>query len=95
MNLMKEAPPRARYTMLHALYPDVVLLMDDDDGGMTVTNDAEAVVRAVLREYPGKRIIYRDTERRWDELRHNGSKFTGFAPLNEAERRRFSFLPVE
>ncbi len=49
---------------------------------MSVTNDAEAVVAAVLRNYPwAARIVYRDTEGEWAELRHDGfSVFKGFGP---------------
>lgn len=60
---------------------DVVYLVDhaNETGRMSVTNDAEDVVHKVLADHPGRRIVYKDTEGRWDELRHNGKHFTGFA----------------
>lgn len=53
----------------------------DTHGGRSVTNAAEEVVAFLLPLYPGRRIIYRDTEGRWDELAHDGKKFTGFKPM--------------
>ena len=58
---------------------DHVIIADMDlPGTMSVTNNAEAVVREVLAIYPGRRIGYVDTDGRLDELTHNGSQFTGF-----------------
>lgn len=71
---------------------DGVLCLEDQNDifqTMTITNDAEAVVRALLAEgslKPGQKLIYRDTEGDWDELRHDGEKFIGFGPLRERER---------
>ena len=61
----------------------VVDRSDDGDGGLTVTNDAENVLVKLKRQYgaeltPKTIILYRDSERRWDELVHNGEKFEGF-----------------
>jgi hypothetical protein len=52
---------------------------------MTVTNDAENVIQ-YLHEIgalpPAARVVYRDTDGRWDELRHDGcGTFVGFAPV--------------
>lgn len=52
----------------------------DNDVGMSITNDAEAVVEDVLRQYPDHRIIYRDTMGQWDELVHWNGKFSVFKP---------------
>lgn len=46
----------------------IVFLIDLDFGGRSVTNDAEAVFAAVQETYPGKRVVYRDSTGRWDEL---------------------------
>lgn len=74
--------------MVRAVYThrviDGVHYVVDLDQGMSVTNDAEAVVEAVLATDPRPtkgRIVYRDTDGRWDELVHDGKKFTGFAPI--------------
>lgn len=66
-----------------------ILVQDLSAGGpwASVTNDAEAVVRACLCCLPpNRRIAYRDTDGRWDELRHDDTKFIGFAPLSAADR---------
>ena len=42
----------------------------------------ENVVAAVAAEYPGRRIIYRDTEGIWDELVHKNGTFVDFRFLN-------------
>jgi hypothetical protein len=52
----------------------------DEDGVLSITNDAERVVSVLNHQYPGRRIIYRDTVGGWDELLHNNGTFTGFAP---------------
>ena len=59
---------------------ETIWIVDLDDGGMSVTNDAESVVAQVVKEYGDKRIIYRDSDGRWDELRHINGVFIGYAP---------------
>lgn len=51
--------------------------------GRTVTNAAEDVLLELGRELSleGRRVIYRDTDGRWDELLHEGVHFRGFAPI--------------
>lgn len=49
-------------------------------GTMSVTNDAESVVKIVASEYGNRRIFYRDTCGRWDELVHDNGRFLRFAP---------------
>jgi len=55
----------------------------DLDLGKTITNNAEAIVAKLHRYFPNRRIIYRDTDRKWDELKHTDGQFTGFAPYTE------------
>lgn len=62
--------------------PDRVFIVDMDDGGLSVTNDAEAVCEQLHRTYGNRRIIYRDSDHRWDELVHKAGRFQGFAPYN-------------
>jgi hypothetical protein len=62
---------------------DKVFLVDDNTDVMSVTNDAENVTEYVNRLYPQLRIVYRDSDGRWDELVHNNGTFTGFAPYRE------------
>lgn len=70
---------------------DFVFLTDEADktGGRSVTNAAEAVVAECLREYGKRRIIYRDTGGQWDELVHDGERFTTYAPAAEIARKEF------
>lgn len=70
---------RADYEIISAS-GETLYLIDLDLGNRSVTNDAEAVVAEVLASHPGKQIVYRDTQGRWDELRHDGCAFQGFAP---------------
>ena len=47
---------------------DIVFLIDLDLGNMSVTNDAEAVWCYVQKNWPGKRVVYRDSMGYWDEI---------------------------
>jgi hypothetical protein len=62
----------------------MVITVLDRDGEVSVTNDAEAVVRYCGEVYgpiKGRRIVYRDTVGEWAELVHDGAAFVKFAPL--------------
>lgn len=59
---------------------EVIYIADLDRGGRSVTNDAEAVVEELAAAHLARRIVYRDTAGRWDELRHEDGRFVGFAP---------------
>ena len=61
---------------------DEIVFLVDNDGLMSITNDAEAVVAYVNALHPEKRIIYKDTTGQWDELKHTNGRFDGFAPYN-------------
>lgn len=53
-------------------------------GGMSVTNNAEAVISGIKQHFNGtlpSTIIYRDTSHHWDKLNHDGDVFTGFETL--------------
>jgi hypothetical protein len=74
---------RARYDVVKVEH-DRVFIKDLNDGGKTITNDAEAVVQEVHEEYPGRRIIYRDSLGQWDELCHHDGCFYAFLHYDEA-----------
>lgn len=62
---------------------DGVICLEDIDGPRSLTNDVEAVLDDLRRggiALDGP-IIYRDSEGRWDEIRHAEGRFTRFAPL--------------
>ncbi len=66
--------------------PAMVWIVDDFQEGspsLSVTNDAEAVCKAVHAKYPNHRIIYCDTDGKWDELLHNAGVFKGYAPARD------------
>lgn len=66
-----------------AVTPSFVFITDNcRPGAMSITNDAENVVLECLGRYGERRIIYRDSDGRWDELLHTGIQFRGFAPFD-------------
>lgn len=79
------------------------LLLVDLDLGKSITNDAENVIADLVRDgalADGKRVLYRDTLGRWDELLHDGMRFTGFRAINgltgdDAIRRAVQTNPKE
>lgn len=72
----------------------VVLVDEDQVGYASVTNAAERVIEQLsARDALGtRRVIYRDSTGRFDELCHNGQWFTGFAPLTGSQQRFFAKL---
>ncbi len=72
---------RAKYTILEDT-PDRILIQDCGIG-MSITNDAEAVVADLIKRglvTTGKIILYQDTENNVDRLVHDGTKFIAFGP---------------
>lgn len=63
----------------------IIWIVDTTDGTMnlSVTNDAEHVVRELNCIRPGYRIIYKDTEGATDELVHEAGVFQGFKPARD------------
>jgi hypothetical protein len=68
---------RSSYTIVKVT-PEKVFLVDNNLGGLSVTNDAEAVVAEVWKLHPGRRIIYQDSDGDWAELCHFKGTFSGF-----------------
>lgn len=60
-----------------------IWIVDTGEECMSVTNDAERVVAEIDRRYANRRIYYRDSMGNWDELKHDGSIFLGFAPARD------------
>ena len=84
-----------RSTFELALVRGVICIEDLalETGAMSVTNDAEQVVEALaarrlLVDALGRprRVIYRDTEGRWDEPAVKDGRFAGFLPIGETDR---------
>jgi hypothetical protein len=72
---------RARWSWGHA--GDYVLVYDLD-GPLSVTNDAERVIETLAAQgvdVDSKRVIYRDSEGRWDGMHVDRGRFSGFRLL--------------
>ncbi len=65
--------------------------MSEAYSSLTITNDAERVVKEVLAGLGGcsVRILYKDSNKVWGELKHDGEKFTHFGLLTEFELKYF------
>lgn len=75
--------PRSSYE-IRQVDGDFVWIVDLDlEGARSVTNDAELVVAELAKVYGDRRIIYRDSMGNWDELQHDGERFTGFRPARD------------
>jgi hypothetical protein len=61
--------------MSHADYdivrvePDRVFIIDLDLGHKSITNDAEHIYFELQDQWPSRRVIYRDSMGRWDEIK--------------------------
>lgn len=62
---------------------DRVFLIDLDLGRRSVTNDADNVAVWVQQTYPGKRLIYRDSMGRWDEIALTSNNVVVFLPYDD------------
>ena len=80
-----ERKSRAALLVTPLLVPggEVIVILDLDEGGRTVTNDVENVIADLASHTPldGKRVIYRDTSGLWDEILVEGGRFASFAPI--------------
>jgi hypothetical protein len=84
---------RAKYSVLKKT-PTMVLLQDEmglNDTCLSVTNDAEEVVREINNWFPGIKIYYVDTLGTVDELLHINGRFTdfghGYISANESDKK--------
>ena len=64
----------------------ILYIVDNNDSSKSVTNDAEHVCYELHQTFPDYRVIYRDTEGRWDELVHDKGRFLRFAPVKPPRR---------
>lgn len=89
--------PSAQYALRKIT--DSFVLIVDLDKGRTVTNDAPNVVIRLQREVHGglgkRKVYYRDTCGRFDELRHDSGIFESIAPCSDAQQKFFSKLISE
>ena len=76
---------RADYEIVR-VEEDRIFIADLDLGNRSVTNDAENVYQEIQNHFPGKRLIYRDSEKNWDEisiLNNDPSHYLWFKPYDE------------
>jgi hypothetical protein len=73
---------RAKYTIV-AQYADRLIIRDVGpwDKHMTVTNDAENVVKELAKLLNGRMLLYIDSEGELGRLHVRDGKFAGFAPV--------------
>jgi hypothetical protein len=75
-----------------ATVTDTLVLILDQDGPRSVTNDAQGVIDRLAAELGGlglRRIFYRDTMGRFDELKVEQGRFVGFAPCSPHQQEAF------
>ncbi|QGY06211.1 hypothetical protein MMSR116_15790 [Methylobacterium mesophilicum SR1.6/6] len=78
---------RSDYTVEDLL--DVVLVVDLDRGGRSVSNDASGVIDDLRKAgliRPGVPVVYRDSSGTWDQLRVKDGKFAGFSSVGVLTR---------
>lgn len=66
-----------------AAFPDKLFIVDLDLGNRSVTNDAENVAAWAQKNYQGRRLIYRDSMGRWDEIIITVNNAVAFIPYAE------------
>lgn len=73
--------PSSEWVLLHSGPEGVVIKDMGSDSGLSVTNDAENVVRKLVLGLPlgNRRLFYFDSVGRLDEICVEGGKFAGFA----------------
>lgn len=72
-----------------------VLIMDDDLGGVSITNDAESVVGRVDRSVGGlgsRHLYYVDSSGEIDELLHRDAGFIGFNACTEEQKEKLAMF---
>lgn len=71
---------RSRYT---TAIRDGLIVLEDQDQGRSVTNDAELVIQDLRSRHMdlSMPVIYRDTDGMWTGMRVSAGNFAGFIPL--------------
>lgn len=73
---------------------DLFILLIDNDIGRSVTNDAEAVIDWINSCITGgigeRKVYYRDTADRFDQLLVSNGRFNGFLACSESQQDQFA-----
>lgn len=83
----------AKYTIQAINDLHVVITDDLDERSPSVTNSAGAVIEDLNSKVGGlgsRRVYYRDTIKRYDEICHENGRFVGFGPCKPAQQEFFS-----
>lgn len=75
-----------------------ILIADNDDPEFgSVTNAADYTIESLAKKYDlsNRRVIYRDSMQRFDELCHEQDKFTGFKALTQSQQNFFGELMAD
>lgn len=86
---------RANYTI--ALETDLMLVIVDEHDPIlpSITHSAADVISHLNETLGGlgsRRVYYRDSVNRFDEILHENGRFTGFAPATRSQQVYFSSL---
>lgn len=78
---------------------DTTIVIVDLDVGKSVTNDAPNVIRRLDDSLPGgigkRKVFYRDSDKRYDEMVVSGGRFVRFAPCTEGQQQSLKQFSVE
>lgn len=82
----------AKYTI--RVLNDLHVIITDDlaPGSPSVTDSAALVLEDLNSQVGGlgsRRVFYRDTVQRFDELRHDNGRFLSFAPVSPSQQDAF------
>lgn len=86
LTVLRGDSSKSDYTVRN--FYDVICIEDLDCGGLSVTDNAEDVVREIQKlgynteRYP---IIYKDAEGTWDRIVLESGEFSGFKPLGHKD----------
>jgi hypothetical protein len=82
---MMKKPQRTRAKYAVAIdIPGIALAITDERNPVTITNDVEAVIADLYERKlltTGKRLIYRDSLGRWDEIIHKDGKWVRWSGI--------------
>ncbi len=82
----------AKYSLLLVNDLQVVIIDDDEPGRRSVTNSATEVLAELDERLNGlgsRRVFYRDTIGRFDEMLHENGRFVRIAPITVTQQEFF------
>lgn len=85
----------ASYTIKAVNDMMVIVIDDDEDGLPSLTNSADAVIKDLDSKVGGlgsRRVYYRDSVGRFDELCHSSGTFTAFAACKPSQQEAFKAM---